>query len=225
MVLHQYKTLEGIETKIPTEVLISDRREFELAECGFIGLTMYKNTDKACFFSANSVQKPKTFRRHGGRVRRDQTNYKLGTRLPYMMMVSRLAHYLKVIQRDNIQTWQTPTKMQTELVEWMRQYSADYGQPDRPRSPPAGPSESFKIDVAEVPGEVGFYKGGSPGHAAHQVRGRQLHALTSRQAGQAIARGATAKATSDGSQDLGTDPGGALGTGGVSDRLHQLPGR
>ena len=156
LILHQYKTMEGIETKIPTEVLISDRREYELAECGFIGLTMYKNTDKACFFSANSVQKPKTFPgTEEGQA--DQTNYKLGTRLPYMMMISRLAHYLKVIQRDNLQTWQTPTKMQTELTEWMRQYAADM---DNPTEAVANrrPIRKFNIEVSEVPGEVGFYK-------------------------------------------------------------------
>lgn len=156
LVLHQYKTLEGIETKIPTEVMISDRREFELAESGFIGLTMYKNTDKACFFSANSVQKPKTFPdTEEGRA--SATNYKLGTRLPYMMMIARLAHYLKVIQRDNLQTWQSPTKMQTELNDWMRQYAADM---DSPTAEVANrrPIRKFAIKVEEVPGEVGFYK-------------------------------------------------------------------
>jgi type VI secretion system protein ImpC len=156
LILHQYKTMEGIQTKIPTEVLISDRREFELAECGFIGLTMYKNTDKACFFSANSVQKPKSFP-DTEEGRRDQTNYKLGTRMTYMMMISRLAHYLKVIQRDNLQTWQSPTKMQTELTEWMRQYAADM---DNPTEEVANrrPIRKFSVDVSEVPGEVGFYK-------------------------------------------------------------------
>ena len=156
LILHQYKTMEGIETKIPTEVLISDRREFELAECGFIGLTMYKGTDKACFFSANSVQKPKNFADTKEGMA-DQTNYKLGTRLPYMMMISRLAHYLKVIQRDNIQTWQSPTKMQTELNDWMRQYAADM---DNPTEEVANrrPIRKFKVEVSEVPGEVGFYK-------------------------------------------------------------------
>lgn len=156
LVLHQYKTLEGIETKIPTETMISDRREFELAECGFIGLTMYKNTDKACFFSANSVQKPKTFAGTEEGLR-DQTNYKLGTRLPYMMMISRLAHYLKVIQRDNIGTWQSPTKMQTELTEWMRQYAADMDNP-MPEVANRRPIRKFSIEVSEIPGEVGFYK-------------------------------------------------------------------
>ncbi len=156
LILHQYKTLEGIETKIPTEVLVSDRREYELAECGFIGLTMYKNTDKACFFSANSVQKPKTFP-DTEEGRRDQTNYKLGTRLPYMMMISRLAHYLKVIQRDNLQTWQTPVKMETELNDWMRQYASDMDNPT-PEVANRRPIRRFAVKVLEIEGEVGFYK-------------------------------------------------------------------
>ncbi len=42
--------------QIPTEVLVTDRREFELAEEGFITLTMRKDSDNAAFFSANSLQ-------------------------------------------------------------------------------------------------------------------------------------------------------------------------
>lgn len=156
LTLHQYETLEGIETKIPTEVLISDRREFELAECGFIGLTMYKNTDKACFFSANSAQKPKKFA-DTPEGKQDEMNYKLGTRLPYMMMICRLSHYLKVMQRDNLQTWQTPVKMQTELNEWMRQYAADMDNPT-PEVANRRPIRKYNIEVSEIPGEVGFYK-------------------------------------------------------------------
>jgi type VI secretion system protein ImpC len=59
--VHQFESMGAVQTKIPTEVLISDRREFELAEEGFISLTMRKGSDNACFFSANSVQKPKYF--------------------------------------------------------------------------------------------------------------------------------------------------------------------
>jgi type VI secretion system protein ImpC len=74
-----------------------------------------------------------------------------------MMMICRLAHYLKVIQRDNLQTWQTPIKMQTELTEWLRQYAADM---DNPTAEVANrrPIRQFSVDVSEVPGEVGFYK-------------------------------------------------------------------
>ncbi|OHC70679.1 MAG: type VI secretion protein, partial [Pseudomonadales bacterium RIFCSPLOWO2_02_FULL_63_210] len=59
--LHHFESMGEIETKIPTEVLVSDRREYELAEEGFIALTMRKGSDNAAFFSANSAQKPKFF--------------------------------------------------------------------------------------------------------------------------------------------------------------------
>jgi type VI secretion system protein ImpC len=61
LLLHQYEAMGQIETKIPTEVLISLRRDFELSEEGFIPLCMRKGADNAAFFSANSVQKPKFF--------------------------------------------------------------------------------------------------------------------------------------------------------------------
>lgn len=69
-----------IETKIPTEVLVSDRREYELAQEGFIALTMRKGSDNAAFFSASSVQKPKSFGISAeGKVA--ELNYRLGTQL------------------------------------------------------------------------------------------------------------------------------------------------
>jgi type VI secretion system protein ImpC len=60
--LHHFEAMGAKETKVPTELLISERREFELAEQGFIPLSMRKGSDNACFFSANSTQKAKTFR-------------------------------------------------------------------------------------------------------------------------------------------------------------------
>jgi type VI secretion system protein ImpC len=53
--VYQYEAMGDLQTKIPTEILISERREFELAEEGFIALTMRKGSDNAAFFSANSV--------------------------------------------------------------------------------------------------------------------------------------------------------------------------
>ncbi len=34
-----------------------------------------------------------------------ETNYKLGTQLPYLFVISRLAHYIKVIQREQLGSW------------------------------------------------------------------------------------------------------------------------
>lgn len=81
--VHLYEAMGQLDAKIPTEVLITDRREFEMAEQGFIALTMRKGSDNAAFFSANTIQKPKRFpNTREGKIA--ETNYKLGTQLPYM---------------------------------------------------------------------------------------------------------------------------------------------
>ncbi len=48
----------GVDMKCPTEIAISDRREAELANCGFMPLIHRKNTDVAAFIGAQSLQKP-----------------------------------------------------------------------------------------------------------------------------------------------------------------------
>jgi type VI secretion system protein ImpC len=156
--LHQFESLGALQTKIPTEVLISDRREFELAEEGFIPLAMRKGSDNACFFSANSVQKPKYFgiSKEG---REAETNYRLGTQLPYMYVANRLAHYLKVIQRENIGTWKERSDLERELNTWIRQYVADQENPSaeiRSRRP----LRQAQVTVEDVEGEAGWYRVG-----------------------------------------------------------------
>ncbi|MDH5692167.1 MAG: type VI secretion system contractile sheath large subunit, partial [Gammaproteobacteria bacterium] len=153
--LHHFESMGEIETKIPTEVLVSDRREYELAEEGFIPLTMRKGSDNAAFFSANSVQKSKTFA-NTKEGKDAETNYKLGTQLPYMFVISRLAHYLKVIQREQIGSWKNRAGLEKELSEWIRQYVSDQDNPSagvRSRRP----LRKAQITVADVAGEPGWY--------------------------------------------------------------------
>jgi type VI secretion system protein ImpC len=143
------------QSKIPTEVLVSDRREFELAEQGFIALTMRKGSDNAAFFSANSVQKPKNFG-NSAEGKDAELNYKLGTQLPYMFIINRLAHYIKVLQRENIGSWKTKTELNTELNKWIMQYVADQDNPSaevRSRRP----LRKASITVEDVEGEPGWY--------------------------------------------------------------------
>ncbi len=154
--LHQYQAMGAIQTKIPTEVLISERREFELAEEGFIALTMRKGTDNAAFFSANSVQKPRHFPATAG-GREAELNYKLGLQLPYMFIVSRLAHYLKVIQREHVGTWKERGDLEQELNGWIRQYVSDMDNP-MPGVRSRRPLRQAEIAVEEVPGEAGWYR-------------------------------------------------------------------
>lgn len=154
--VHLYESMGSLSAKIPTEVLITDRKEFEMAEEGFIALTMRKGSDNAAFFSANSIQKPKIFP-NTKEGKEAETNYKLGTQLPYMMIINRLAHYIKVLQREQIGSWKESQDLQRELNNWIRQYVADQ------ENPPADvrsrrPLRAAKIEVQDVEGDPGWYQ-------------------------------------------------------------------
>jgi type VI secretion system protein ImpC len=156
--VHQFESMGAIQTKISTEVLVSDRREFELAEEGFISLAMRKGSDNACFFSANSVQKPKSFG-ISPEGKEAELNYKLGTEMPYMFVANRLAHYLKVIQRENIGSWKERTDLDRELNAWIRQYIADQDNPSA-ETRSRRPLRQAQITVEDVEGEPGWYRVG-----------------------------------------------------------------
>lgn len=154
--VHLFESMGALQAKIPTEVLVTDRKEFELSEAGFIALTMRKGSDNAAFFSANSIQKPKVF--PNTKEGKDaETNYRLGTQLPYMMIINRLAHYIKVLQREQIGAWKERQDLERELNAWIRQYIADQ------ENPPAivrsmHPLRAAKIEVNQVDGQPGWYQ-------------------------------------------------------------------
>ncbi|WP_310620620.1 type VI secretion system contractile sheath large subunit [Flexibacterium corallicola] len=154
--VHVYEAFGQLEEKIPTEILVTDRREYELAEEGFISLTMRKGSDNAAFFSANSAQKPKLFQ-NTKEGKEAETNYKLGTQLPYMMIVNRLAHYIKVLQREQIGSWKEKEDLERELNTWLKQYVADQ------ENPPADvrsrrPLRAAQVTVSSVEGDPGWYQ-------------------------------------------------------------------
>jgi type VI secretion system protein ImpC len=154
--VHKYTEHGETKTKSPTEVSLSDRKEFELSEQGFMGLTVRKGADNATFFSANSPQKAKYFG-NSEEAKQAETNFKLGTELPYLFVVNRIAHYIKVLQRENIGSWKTRNELERELTTWIRQYVADQD------NPPAAvrskrPLREAKIEVTEDPGNPGWFR-------------------------------------------------------------------
>jgi type VI secretion system protein ImpC len=154
--LHKFESMGAIENKIPTEILISERREFELAESGLIALAMRKGSDNACFFSANSCQKPKYFGQ-SKEGKEAETNYKLGTQLPYMFIMNRLAHYLKVLQREQLGSWKERGDLERELNQWIGQYVSDQDVVD-PGVRGRRPLRQAEITVGDVDGNPGWYR-------------------------------------------------------------------
>ena len=153
--VHTFKSMGDLEMKIPTEVLISDRKEFEISELGFIPLTMRKDSDNAAFFTANSVQIPKKFQ-NNEEGQRAEANYKLGTQLPYLFAAARMAHYIKVIQREYIGSWRERTDLQSELNKWIRQYVADQENPSA-ETRGQRPFRGAKVSVTDIPNNPGWY--------------------------------------------------------------------
>ena len=154
--IHHYESMGQTQTKIPTEILVTERRELELSENGFIPLTYRKGSDNAVFFSANTTQKPKYFG-EGEQDKIDETNYKLGTQLPYLMITNRLSHYIKVLQREKIGSTMERPDLQRYLNDWIRNYVSDSDNP--PASVRAKrPLRKAEVKVEDIAGEPGWYK-------------------------------------------------------------------
>jgi type VI secretion system protein ImpC len=150
------KKRRGIEERMPTEIQLTERHEFELSEEGFIGLVFLKGSAEACFFSANSCQKPKEFA-NTAEGRDASLGARLGAQLPYMFIVCRLAHYLKVLQREEIGRHLERADLERELNDWLRQYISDM---DNPAAAVRGkrPLRNARVAVTEVPGQAGWYR-------------------------------------------------------------------
>jgi type VI secretion system protein ImpC len=114
--VHLYDLDTGRLGKIATDALIPETREFEFAGLGLIALSYTSNHDYACFYSAHSTQKPAVFD-----TRDASANSRINARLPYIFLLSRIAHYLKLIQRENIGTTKDRRLLELELNNWIRE--------------------------------------------------------------------------------------------------------
>lgn len=150
---HTFKTDEGdIALKCPTEVAITDRRENELNNLGFIAILHRKGTDQAAFFGGQTTNKPKMYNTNEANA-----NSRISGMLPYMLAASRFAHYIKVIMRDKIGSFMTRENVQKYLNTWI----ADYVllNDDAPQSVKAQyPLREARVDVFDIPGKPGCYK-------------------------------------------------------------------
>ncbi len=149
--VHFFDVGKGTQMKIPTEILIPETREFEFANEGFIPLSFYKNRNYACFFSANSSQKPQEFDDPAV-----TSNMRINSRLPYIFMVSRIAHYLKVIQRENIGTTKSKVVLQDELNKWVKGLVTEMPDPG-PDLIATHPLKAAEVVVNEIPDNPGFF--------------------------------------------------------------------
>ncbi len=149
---HTFTSDDGdSDIKCPTEIGITDRREWELSNQGFLPLCHYKNTDYAVFFGGQTVQKPKKYDRPEA-----TSNAAISARLPYMMASSRFAHYLKVMARDKIGSFMEASNVEGWLNRWIQNYvntNENAGQDMKARFP----LREARVEVKEIPGKPGSY--------------------------------------------------------------------
>ncbi|AKT30531.1 type VI secretion system contractile sheath large subunit [Pseudomonas syringae pv. actinidiae] len=150
---HTFRTSSGdLSLKCPTEVAITDRREKELNDLGFISLCHKKNSDVAVFFGGQSTNKPRLYNTNEANA-----NARISAMLPYVLAASRFAHYLKVIMRDKIGSFMTRDNVQTYLNNWIADYVLI--NDNAPQEIKAQyPLREARVDVTEVPGKPGAYR-------------------------------------------------------------------
>ncbi len=151
--VHTFKTDEGdVALKCPTEIAITDRREKELADLGFVPLVHCKGTDYAAFFSTQTSNKPKIYNTDAANA-----NARLSSQLQYILATSRFAHYLKSMMRDKIGSFMTRQNAQDFLNTWITSYTL--GDDDASQEMKAKyPLREARIDVSEIPGKTGAYR-------------------------------------------------------------------
>ena len=150
---HTFKTDDGeVALKCPTEIALTDRREKELSDLGFIPLVHCKNTDYAAFFGAQSTQKPRKYNTDAANA-----NSLLSAQLQYIFAVSRVAHYMKAMMREKVGSFAAASDVEAFLNRWISQYVLlDDNATQEAKA--QFPLREASIQVSEVPGRPGVYR-------------------------------------------------------------------
>ena len=151
--VHTFPTDDGeVAMKCPTEIAISDRREFELSNLGFLPLLHSKGRDFAVFMGAQSCQKPKTYFDPAANA-----NAELSAKFNLIMCNSRFAHYLKVMARNWIGSNVTAGECGIRLNNWIREYCVNpNGASDETKA--RRPLSDASVQVRDVAGKPGWYE-------------------------------------------------------------------
>lgn len=145
-------TLRGQKMiQAPVEIAIPDYREYEFARNGFIPLVYRKGSGEATFFSTQSIKRAKKFKDP-----KDSENSQLVTNLAYTFSITRLAHYIKSIMRDNIGSTADAGYVQRQIDAWLSGYVTTVVNPDD-LTLRRFPFKATNVAVASRAGEIGWY--------------------------------------------------------------------
>ncbi|MEE2960773.1 MAG: type VI secretion system contractile sheath large subunit [Myxococcota bacterium] len=148
---HKFEFRGETQLKLPCEVTMPDYRELELANSGLIPLIQKKGSSDAVFFSVQSIKKS-----HNFKDPKDSENSQLVSNLSYTFSISRIAHYLKCIMRDNIGSTADAPYIYNQIDHWISKYITTVVNPDD-LTLRYYPFKAYSLEVNEVPGRVGWY--------------------------------------------------------------------
>ncbi|HGH4660268.1 TPA: type VI secretion system contractile sheath small subunit [Enterobacter bugandensis] len=84
-------------------------------------------------------------------------NSRINARLPYIFLLSRIAHYLKLIQRENIGTTKDRRLLELELNTWVRSLVTEMTDPGDELQA-SHPLRDAKVVVEDIEDNPGFFR-------------------------------------------------------------------
>lgn len=136
----------------PTQIAITDHRERELNDLGFMAICHCKVSNKAAFFGGKTTDLPKKYIPDLA-----NSNSQFSAMLPYILVASRFAHYIKVIMRDKVGSFMTRANVEAFLNSWIAQYVLlDDNATQEIKA--SYPLRAAKVVVTDVSGKPGSYR-------------------------------------------------------------------
>lgn len=148
---HSYEFGGEKHLRGPVEITIADFREYELAKAGFIPVIHKKGTADAVFYSAQALKRPLAQENP-----KDAENQQLAANMTYTFSVSRIAHYVKCIMRDNIGSSADAAYISAQIDRWIAQYVTTISNPDD-LTLRYYPFKAYSVKVDPVEGKIGWY--------------------------------------------------------------------
>lgn len=137
--------------RCPVETVVTDQQEAAFSELGFLPLSHCKDSNNAAFYSSASIQKADAFDDSFATV-----NARISSMMQYMLCVSHIAHYIKVLGRDKIGSYMDPVDCENFLHGWLQQYITQDDQ--APQEIKAQyPLRDARVEVREHPAKPGHY--------------------------------------------------------------------
>ncbi|MFA9460263.1 type VI secretion system contractile sheath large subunit [Thiohalorhabdus methylotrophus] len=150
------RDLDWMDTGMATPVQISETRERDLAELGFIPLSASREVPGQVVVHAAPSLAWGARRGRAPGAEGEGMDEQVAAQLPYQFLVCRVGHFLKVIQRDNLGTLKSPVEVQSELNSWLSGYVSDVENPSegvRARRP----FREARVEVADGAGADGRF--------------------------------------------------------------------